>query len=34
MTKTKQIEILEFSDKCKPNSAKTFAIPGKPLFTA
>lgn len=34
LTKTTNIEIVEYSDKNKPKGAKTVAIPGKPLISA
>ncbi len=34
LTKTSNIEIVEYSDKIKPKAAKTVAIPGKPLIHA
>jgi hypothetical protein len=34
LTKTTNIEIVEYSDKNKPKGAKNVAIPGKPLFQA
>lgn len=34
LTKTSNIEIVEYSDKIKPKGAKTVAIPGKPLIHA
>lgn len=34
LTKTSNIEIVEYSDKNKPKGAKTVAIPGKPLIHA
>jgi leucyl-tRNA synthetase len=34
LTKTTNIEIVEFSDKNKPKGAKSVAIPGKPLLSA
>jgi len=34
LTKTSNIEIVEYSDKIKPKGAKTVAIPGKPLINS
>jgi len=34
LTKTSNIEIIEYTEKIKPKGAKTIAIPGKPLIHA